>query len=267
MAARTDVIKSAGRIFDVLEYFDTVERAVGLTELVERFRFPQSSAAAILKSLVVLGYLYHDRATRTYLPTARLAHLGTWASTLLIDRDEVIQLVTHLSRAVEETVVLGVQNDLMAQYIYVQLAARSVVYYNKPGGLRAMCSSGVGWALLSTLNDEAVRRLIIRHNAAEENRTLRLDPNQLLSTIADARRTGYAFSRGAVSPGVGMIAMPLPGDRRSRTLAIGVGGPLQRLEEQKTSIVREMRSAIKTYISSSPEPTSARLRRPKGAST
>jgi IclR family KDG regulon transcriptional repressor len=116
------VIKSAGR-----EYFDAVERAVGLTELVELFKFPQSSAAAILKSLVVLGYLYHDRATQTYLPTARLAHLGTWASTLLIDRDDVIQLVTHLSRAVEETVVLGVQNDLMAQYIYVQLAARSVV--------------------------------------------------------------------------------------------------------------------------------------------
>ena len=47
MPAKTDVIKTAGRIFEVLEFFDQERRPLGLVELVGRFQYPQSSMAAL----------------------------------------------------------------------------------------------------------------------------------------------------------------------------------------------------------------------------
>jgi len=38
--------------------------------------YPVSSGAAMLKSLVSLGYLEYDRKTQTYLPTMRIAVAG-----------------------------------------------------------------------------------------------------------------------------------------------------------------------------------------------
>ena len=250
MPAKTDVIKTAGRIFEVLEYFDEQRRPLGLVELVERFGYPQSSMAALLKSLVVLGYLHHDRGARNYVPTSKLAVLGKWADALLLDSPEVVAAVSELGQQVSETVVLGIRNDLMAQYVYVRLAPRPLVYHNSAGALRPLCSSGVGWAILSTMKDEAVRKIVRRHNAADENASNRIDVPELLKTVQAARKNGYAFSKSAFSPGVGMIAMPLPRRAGERLMTVGVGGPVERLVAAERPIVDQMRSVVRKYFGS-----------------
>lgn len=251
MPAKTDVIKTAGRIFEVLEFFDQEQRPLGLVELVGRFQYPQSSMAALLKSLVVLGYLHHDRAARSYVPTSKLAGLGKWADALLLDSPNVVAAATELGERVAETVVLGVRNDLMAQYVYVRLAPRPLMYHNSAGVLRPLCGSGVGWAILSTMRDETVRKIVRRYNAAEENALTRIDVPSLMRTVQTARVRGYAFSRGAVSAGVGMIAAPLPRKPGARLMAIGVGGPLTRLSAARDSIVQNIRAVTMAHLGSS----------------
>lgn len=251
MSTRTDVIKTAGRIFEILEYFDEAEKPLGLVELVERFGYPQSSMAALLKSLVVLGYLHHDRAARSYVPTSKLASLGQWAEGLLLDSPGVAAMAAELGDLVSETVVLGVRNDLMAQYVYVRLAPRPLMYHNSAGALRPLCRSGIGWAILSTMRDEAVRKIVRRYNAAEENSAGRVDVPGLVKTVQGVRSRGYAFSEGAYSPGVGMIAMPLPRRAGARLMAIGVGGPIERLKLSQVSIVQHIRAVSERHFGAS----------------
>ena len=56
-----EVIKTAKRLFEILEYFDEMQRPLSLKEVALRFGYPVSSASAVLKSMVVLGYVDFDR--------------------------------------------------------------------------------------------------------------------------------------------------------------------------------------------------------------
>ena len=97
-----DVIKTARRLFEILEYFDEVQRPLSLKDVALRFGYPVSSASAILKSMVVLGYVDFDRYSRTYMPTMRIVQLGQWVQGALFGEHSVISLVNHLNKLTEE---------------------------------------------------------------------------------------------------------------------------------------------------------------------
>lgn len=61
----------------VLEYFDEIQQPISLKDIAAHFEYPVSSASALLKSMVVMGYRY-DGYSRTYMPTMRIATLGNW---------------------------------------------------------------------------------------------------------------------------------------------------------------------------------------------
>src|SRR5690349_21704846 len=75
---RPSVVKSAGRVLEILEFFDEIRREASEAEIAHKLAYPQSSTSALLKSLTRLGYLDYDAASRTYLPSPRVALLGTW---------------------------------------------------------------------------------------------------------------------------------------------------------------------------------------------
>ena len=72
-------MQAVERIFSILQLLDDVEQPMGLIEIRRQLGYPESSTAAILSALATAGYLRHDRSTRTYAPTIRLAHLAAGA--------------------------------------------------------------------------------------------------------------------------------------------------------------------------------------------
>jgi len=238
-------IKSAERTLRVFEYFARIERAASLQEIASKLGYPRSSAAALLASLVKLGYLGHDRAASKYMPTARVAELGAWLRRGVVgeDRDHIEPLLHALSRKVDETVVLGVADDLNVQYIHVELPERPLMYFQKAGTVRPLCRTAVGWALLGGLADAAIERALQRHNALGADKPV--DPADVRRQVAAVRKHGYAFSHQAFLPGIGMIAMPVAVAGGARSYAIGVGGPVERLEKKEKTIVRELRACVR----------------------
>ena len=55
-----DAVKSARRVFEFLEYFARVQRAVSVAELAAHHAYPNSSVSALMRSMVTLGYLSYD---------------------------------------------------------------------------------------------------------------------------------------------------------------------------------------------------------------
>lgn len=242
-----EAIKSAARTLRVFEFFARVKRAAGVQEIAEQLGYPRSSAAALMASLVSLGYLSHDRAARKYMPTARIVELGAWVRQAALgeDRERMMPLLHALSREVDETVVLGVVDDLNVQYVHVELPERPLMYFQKAGALRPLCRTAVGWALLGEMTDDDVERAIERHNALDGEH--RVDPAEVLRQVASARKRGYAFSRQAFMPGVGMIAMPVRTAAGAPQFAVGVGGPVERLENKEKEIVQELRGCLRAF--------------------
>src|SRR5260221_13800450 len=114
-----NAIKSARRVFEILEYFDRERRPLSLKDIAGRLRYPPSSGSTLLKSMVALGYLEYDQLSRTYFPTMRIAALGGWVHAALFGDGAIERLLEHLHRATGETVVLAAQSGLYAQYVHL----------------------------------------------------------------------------------------------------------------------------------------------------
>ncbi|HWD28431.1 MAG TPA: helix-turn-helix domain-containing protein [Rhizomicrobium sp.] len=235
----TAIVKSASRVFETLELFARARRPLTLKAVRDALGLAPSSGAAILKSLVALGYLDYDRATRSYFPTMRLALLGEWVPGALFgDGGKVLKLMQRLHRATGESVLLATQSDLNAQYIHAVHGGEPLQAAVPPGTLRPLTGSGVGWLLLSRQNEAAIEALCRRIDIESGKR---VDRTALRRNIAAVRRDGFVFSRHTVRRGVGIIAMLLPERALGRTFAIGVAGNVSRLEEKETAILAALR--------------------------
>jgi IclR family transcriptional regulator, KDG regulon repressor len=247
MEMTTASIKTARRIFEVLEYFEDVKRPISLKEVSTKCDYPTSSAAALLKSMVVLGYLFYDSYNRTYLPTMRIAHMGGWLNTGLFGDNAILALVDYVHQELDELVNISTQSDMHAQYIHCLQTSKRLRFEVKPGEVRSLSISGVGRTLLSGHTDVEIARLLRRINAvcpAEE----RVELDVLMKIINGIRRDGYMFSRHVIVQDAGVIAVLLPKRDFGRDLVLGVGGPVSRLEERQDEILACIRKGIAQYL-------------------
>jgi DNA-binding IclR family transcriptional regulator len=235
-------VKSAKRAFEILEAFSRHRRPLALKELLDELDYPASSGSALMKSLVALGYLDYDGERRTYFPTMRIAALGSWVPGTLFGDGPLLGALEDLHRETGETVILAVQSDLHAQYVHVIPSPEPLQLRVPPGTRRPLAQSGLGLVLLSAKRDPEIERLRRRINAAGESAALSRD--EMMARVNAVRAQGYAFSRNAISQGVGIIGAALPNGPFGRVFAVGAAGQVERLERKEEEIV----AALKTML-------------------
>jgi len=245
-ARRLDVtasaIKSARRVFEVLERFDAARRPLTLKEIADALAYPTSSAQALLKSLVVVGYLEYDRPSRTYLPTMRIAAVGRWVAEGLYGEADVLPTMRRLRDLTGETVILGARSDLFAHYVHVVRGDDEPLHFAPaPGSVRPLGRCGIGRLLLSAETDDEIDLIVRRINIAEP--AARLDLAELMDDIAAIRHQRHVFSRHLFAEGVGAIAVLAPGPWHGRRFALGLGAPVARLEANYEAHLARLRAA------------------------
>lgn len=245
-AGENSVVKSVGRVFEVLEAFNEVRKPMLAIEIAKRLSYPPSSTAALLKSMVKLGYLSFDRRDRRYFPTIRIAIISEYLHGALFGHGSLMALMGDLHSLIGETVILGVRKDLEAQYVHIIPGIYPIMLNVPPGTVRPLHRSGMGWALLSQCEDVEIRAIIDRVNGAGREKPV--DYRKLMAILKEVRKLGYARSYGTYVAGSGLIAMNLPGTPDDRRVAIGAGGPVDRLQSREREIVRLMRAAIDRHF-------------------
>jgi DNA-binding IclR family transcriptional regulator len=241
------VIKSARRVFEVLEYFDRTRAPVSLSEICAQFGYPPSSGSGLLKSLVQLGYLEYDKHSRTYLPTMRIALLGSWVATDLFGGLNVLHLMEDLRDGTRETVVLAARSDLQAQYVHVVHSREALQFAVAPGTLRPLARSGFGRLLLSAETDPVVEATVRRIDALRTPQEAKIDQRELMADLQKIRHQGFGASESRVTPGVRTMGVLLPPTPFGRTFAIGVGGPSERIEARSQAILGCLRDAVRAF--------------------
>ena len=235
-------IKSARRVFEVLERFDAARRPLTLKEIADALAYPTSSAQALLKSLVVLGYLEYDRPSRTYLPTMRIAAVGRWVAEGLYGEADVLPTMRRLRDLTGETVILGARSDLFAHYVHVVRGDDEPLHFAPaPGSVRPLGRCGIGRLLLSAETDDEIDLIVRRINIAEP--AARIDLAELMDDIAAIRHQRHVFSRHLFTEGVGAIAVLAPGPWHGRRFALGLGAPVARLEANYEAHLARLRAA------------------------
>lgn len=243
------VVKSAGRVLQILEYYDEIQRPANVVEIAEMLKLPQSSTSALLRSLVAMGYLYFDRMARTYIPSCRVALLGNWVNHPLFMGGSALQCMEDLRQRTGDAVVLAIRTGVWAQYIHVLQATSMARLQVTRGALRPLAASGTGYALLATLPDTEVKKITHRINA--EARTIQTAPvnnELLLPTLAEVRRLGYAFTTDLVTPGGAVLAMALPVTDGGQALVVGLAGISEVQKKRRAELIEVMRATIAAHF-------------------
>ena len=237
--------KSARRMLEILEFFGAQRRPLSVREIAAHFGYPHSSTSVLVNTAATLGYLGYDLTTRTYSATLRLAVLGAWVYETTAVAGDVLNVARELAARTNETVVIAAENDIYSQYIHVVPSTQSIQYYIPTGNRLLLCHSGTGWALLSTHSEDSIERLVDRTRVRLGKAVAAITFPEVLARVNEVRRRGYAFSRGAVVPGGGIIAVSLPSDQSGVRLALGVASTLQRLDTQAEQVIKWMRAGVR----------------------
>lgn len=244
---RRSAVKSAARTLQVLELFSERRCPLRLHDVHVALSYPQSSTTNLLKSMVMMGYLNYNRATRTYLPTNRVAMLGNWLLSFLYGQRGYQDLLGELQQKTDETVVLATQNDLYIQYVRVNTPAHEFKLPPPEGTMRLLTNSSAGFALMSQMSDRQIDKICRHINYYELDAEKRVDPAEVLKVVSRVRQIGYCYAPNRPTPATSSIAFPLGEQVHGIPLAIGVGGLSERISQRKEELVETLRQAIADF--------------------
>lgn len=246
--AEVHVVKSAARTLAILEFFDEVRQPANVVTVSEALRYPQSSTAALLRSMVAMGYLQFDARARTYLPTDRVGLLGSWISPPLFEDGALLRMMRAIHRRTGQLALIAARNGDFAQYIHVMKQPDAVSCHIHIGMKCPIAFSGAGLVLLATTSDGEVKSLVHRLNAYASSDAVRIHLPELLAELAQIRRRGFCVSRSRVVDNFGSIAIMLPAELTSRPLVVGLGGCANVIEARESELVAIVREEIACHL-------------------
>ena len=209
-AARDGVVKSAARVLRILEFFDAERRPASARRVAAALGYPQSSTAALLRSLVASGYLACPPGSRRYLPTLRVPLLGAgWVAPRLCGMGLLPRLTQMLAEQTGAAVAIAIRNGDQVDQVLTLPPGRADMPAIAHAAPRAITSPGPGRALLSQLREDDARRLLHRLNAeAVAQRRTPLRPSDWTGELTALRASGWAAAADPLSAHVGLVCLP-----------------------------------------------------------
>ncbi|MBT8445721.1 MAG: IclR family transcriptional regulator [Gammaproteobacteria bacterium] len=239
-------VKSAARVFAILELFRIETRPLKTTEVALALDYPKSSTSAILKSLVTLGYLSYDRRVRRYFPTLRVTMLGEWLPQHLSDVHDFGPLLDALQAATQETVTLSMRDGLTMQVLRLRQSMHAIAVNAAEGFRIPMFNSAVGQAFLATQPDDLVRDVVAQYNAMRSGDVEPVQDEVVLAGLRPIREQGYAVAYDQALPDTGAVAMALPTAAHKLPLVIAVAGLAHRMQARESTVINAMRRLVST---------------------
>ncbi len=256
----TSLVKSAARVIEVLEYFDSVRAEATIMDIARALDYPQSSTSVLVKSLVDLGYLQHGVRYRTYRPTPRVTLLGAWIEPMLAPDGAIVRMMNDLGDATGETIILASEHSTVVRYIYVVPATTAMRLHVGPGTLRPIAYSGAGRVFMSRMSEDRVRWLVHRFNEDHPAGTPKLQLAAVRRDLAAIRTDGYGVSYDRITPGAGIVAAALPVTSDDMPLVVGIGGLSQTVRAKSAAFGTLILDAIQRHFNAPPPPSAAPTR-------
>lgn len=209
-------VKSAQRVFEVLEYFDALHPEATVSEIADRYGYPQSSASELLNYMVSLGYLRRGSSGRSFRLTMRVSMLGSWVQPDLTRTGSLLGIVDSIAERTGRMVILSSRAGVDLHCLHVVPSEEALPVHQE---LLPILSSADGKALLLTCDRELVRKYVHRLNAEVECEENRIRFDALSDELDRAGARGYARS---LENGILSIAMLIPNSGKDEQIAICV---------------------------------------------
>jgi IclR family transcriptional regulator, pca regulon regulatory protein len=209
-------VNSVAKAFAVLKCFTAEDFEMTITEIAERAEMDRGTAFRLVQTLVKLGYLHANAATRHYRLSLQCLDLGYTALSAGNLRGQAEPLLRELVPAFGDAASLGVLdgNDV----IYLARVSAGLDRHKidrRPGSRIKAYAAALGHVILAGLpRAEQIARLESAERIKLSERTL-TDLKALLARLEQVRKQGYAVSDGENAYGLRTLAAPVLGQDRS----------------------------------------------------
>jgi DNA-binding IclR family transcriptional regulator len=219
------IVKSAQRVLELFELFSDIRTGLTVADVASNLKMPQSSTSSLLRSLYTLGYLSIDPEHRTYSPTGRVALLGHWVDPQLVVEGPILAMARELTERTGVNSLLAIRNQLHVQVVY-RCYPPNPQSHGPTGSGSFLALAATGHVLMCDMPDRDITLLVTATNARLSADRPAVDPRDLIASLGEVRRRGFAFARSQRSPDRITYAVRLPATT-VEPMAFGITVPVE----------------------------------------
>ncbi len=213
MTADAGYSQSLQRGLAILSAFQSGRPLVGVSDLGRDVGLSRSTTHRYVSTLVALGYLQQDPASKKYRLGPRVLDLGFSAINSMELREVAGPHLRELSDETGYTVNMAILDDLDIVYVdrcRSSQAGQREIDLNLHVGARlpAYCTS-LGKVLLACLPDEERTARLVRIDLARRGPNTITSRQALAAELARVRQQGYAINNEELAYGLRSIAAPV----------------------------------------------------------
>ena len=229
----------------VLETLAESADGASLTEIAIAIDLDRATVTRLLQTLSHAGYVRNDPQTRRYRLSGKIMRLAGGAGSQLDLRVTAKPYLVALRDTANETVHLGILDEVTVTYIDKIESGRSIGLISSVGQSHPLHYTALGKALLSALPDHELRPRLARLSeqglARKTSRTITTIA-ELTQALGQARERGFAIDDRESEDNVTCVAAPIIGGDNGATLAaVSISGPTFRMAGQMDELGRAVR--------------------------
>lgn len=225
------VIKSVGRIFEILELFDRERRPLAAKEISKELGYPLMSAHQLLKSMYQLGYMDFDAPKWTYMPSKSFISVLNWVPDIIEKETAILDFVHALNRETRETINISRRIGTNVRIIHGLESVLSVGVSVRVGTIMPNGNSLTGMVALASLTDFEFSEYLSFVNSSDSSPKDQFDKAHLDHVREELDTFGSAAKNNVLLEGVGAVCLPIKSLANQETLVVGVVGPSNRISK------------------------------------
>ena len=225
-------VQSLARAFSILEEVARSRDGINLADLSRKVGLHNSTTFHLVKTMVSLGYIRQIKDDKRYRVGRPLFALAANA----LDEIEMVSLampvLEHLSRETGESGHFAVPMGDSVVVIARTAGPGAFQLTERVGVVRPAHCTALGKVILAALKPEQLDGFLKRTELTPVTPNSITDAAALRKNIEDVRQSGIAFDDGEFNPEVRCIAVPVKDFTGQIMGAVGISGPIWRLNIQ-----------------------------------
>jgi IclR family KDG regulon transcriptional repressor len=238
-------VKSAERIFDILDCFTFNTKELSLSEIASKTGLHKTTVKRLIANLLARGYLRQVPSSRRYQLGLRLFELGGIVFSSFSLRRAAASYITHLRNETGATVLLGVLME--SQLVYIdRRGGRGTIYLTSEIGWRRPPHFGMlGMVLMSHLDPEEVDSILEQFPLQSYTPYAITDKDLFRLRLEKIRSQGYVLESEEAIEGTIGVAAPIRDYSRKVIGALGIAMFQKRSNQRRDidSFVRMVKKA------------------------
>lgn len=242
--------QSVEKVLQIIETMAKNREPLRLQDVALMVDMPASTTLRFLNTLMKQGYVNQDPLTSRYFLTLKFTYIGSLVSSQISIRDIAHPYLIELSKKCNESVCLGIEQDMEIVYIDVIDGPDGMLKITQRiGKLAPIHSTGIGKLLLLNYDMKQLDRIIAIKGLKALTPNTITSKNELLKELETIKTQGYALDDEECELGARCISAGIKDYTGKYVAGISVSGPTTRLTMENIKTIKNVVIEIADKIS------------------